>query len=93
MLAKRINFNNSSKQNLFYGVSTYKMGKWINLLKKENYLCKVCCAYSCYFGKHPSSIYFLKGEYQAGGLLALGWLTIVIGEKRMFNGEKTNEES
>ena len=34
---------------------------------------------------------FLKGEYQTGGLLALGWLTIVIGEKRMFNGEKTNE--
>jgi len=36
---------------------------------------------------------FLKGEYQAGGLLALGWLTIVIGEKRMFKGEKTNEET
>ena len=36
---------------------------------------------------------FLKGELQAGGLLALGWLTIVIGEKRMFNGEKTNEEA
>ncbi len=36
---------------------------------------------------------FLKGEYQAGGLLALGWLTIVIGEKRMFNEEKTNEEN
>ena len=27
----------------------------------------------------------LKGETQAGGLLALGWLAIVIGEKRMFN--------
>ena len=36
---------------------------------------------------------FLKGDYQAGGLLALGWLTIVIGEKRMFNAEKTNEET
>ena len=36
---------------------------------------------------------FLKGEYQAGGLRALGWLTIVIGEKRMFNGEKPNEET
>ena len=36
---------------------------------------------------------FLKGDYQSGGLLALGWLTIVIGEKRMFNGEKTNEET
>ena len=36
---------------------------------------------------------FLKGDYQAGGLLALGLLTIVIGEKRMFNGEKTNEET
>ena len=36
---------------------------------------------------------FLKGEYQDGGLLALGWLTIVIGEKRMFYGENTNEEN
>ena len=36
---------------------------------------------------------FLKGEYQAGGLLAIGWLTIVIAEKRMFNGEKSNEET
>ena len=35
---------------------------------------------------------FLKGAYQAGTLLALGWLTIVIGEKRMFNREKTKEE-
>ena len=36
---------------------------------------------------------FLKGEYQDGGLLALGWLAIVIAEKRMVNDEKTNEES
>ncbi len=36
---------------------------------------------------------FIKGEYQAGGLLALGWLAIVIGEKRMFNTETTNEET
>ena len=36
---------------------------------------------------------FLKGEYQAGCLLALGWLAIVIGEKRMFNMEKTNEDT
>ena len=36
---------------------------------------------------------FLKGDYQAGGLLALGWLTIVIGEKRMFNEGKLNEET
>ena len=35
---------------------------------------------------------FLKGKYQAGGLLALGWLIVLIWEKRMFNGEKTNEE-
>ena len=33
---------------------------------------------------------FLKGDYQSGGLLALGWLTIVIGEKRMLNNEKAN---
>ena len=36
---------------------------------------------------------FLKGEYEAAGLMALGWLTIVIGEKRIFNAEKTNEET
>ena len=36
---------------------------------------------------------FLKGEIQAGGLLALGWLAIVIGEKRMFNLEKKNEKT
>ena len=36
---------------------------------------------------------FLQAEYRAGGFLALGWLTIVIGEKRMFKGEKTNEET
>ena len=36
---------------------------------------------------------FLRGQYQAGGLLALGWLTIVIGENRMFYEEKDNEES
>ena len=35
---------------------------------------------------------FLKGQYQAGGLLALGWLTIVLGENRMFNEETKNEE-
>ena len=28
---------------------------------------------------------FLKGEYQAEGLLSLGWITIMIGEKKMFN--------
>ena len=28
---------------------------------------------------------FLKGQYQAGGLLALEWLTIIIGENSMFN--------
>tara|TARA_Y100001968_G_C19248743_1_gene663269 strand:+ start:580 stop:783 length:204 start_codon:yes stop_codon:yes gene_type:complete len=36
---------------------------------------------------------FLKGEFQAGGLLALGWLAIVIGEKRMFKLEKINEDT
>ena len=35
---------------------------------------------------------FLKGEYQAERLLALGWLSIVIGEKRILNREKTNEK-
>ena len=36
---------------------------------------------------------FLKGDYQACGLLALGWLAIVIAEKRMFNVEKTKEDN
>ena len=36
---------------------------------------------------------FLKGDFNAGGLLGLAWLAIVIGEKRMFNEEKTNEEN
>ena len=36
---------------------------------------------------------YLKGDFQAGGLLTLGWLAIVIGEKRMFNGKKTNEDT
>ena len=36
---------------------------------------------------------FLKGDYQASGLLALGWLAIVIGEKRMFNVEKINGDT
>ena len=36
---------------------------------------------------------FLKGQYQAGGFLALGWFLIVIGEKRTFYEEKTNKES
>jgi len=34
---------------------------------------------------------FLKRGYQAGVLLALRWLIIVIGEKRMFYGNKANE--
>ena len=35
----------------------------------------------------------IRGEIQAGGLLALGWLAIVIGEKRMFNVEKKIEDT
>ena len=35
---------------------------------------------------------FLKGEYQTGWLLAHGWLTIINGEKRMYNGENTKED-
>ena len=34
---------------------------------------------------------FLKGEFQSGALMALGWLAIVIGEKRLFNIDKNNE--
>ncbi len=36
---------------------------------------------------------FLKGENQSGALLAIGWLAIVVGEKRMFNEEKVNEDT
>ncbi len=35
---------------------------------------------------------FLKGEFQAGGLLALGWLAIVIAEKRMFKTLPINKD-
>ena len=35
---------------------------------------------------------FLKGEFQAGCLLALGWLAIVIAEKRMFKTPPTNKD-
>ena len=34
----------------------------------------------------------LKGEYQAGMLAGLGWLIIVIGEKRIFDKGKTNQK-
>ena len=34
---------------------------------------------------------FLKGEFQAGSLLALGWLAIIIAEKRMFNDPHHNK--
>tara|TARA_Y100001968_G_C18851192_1_gene478199 strand:- start:50 stop:253 length:204 start_codon:yes stop_codon:yes gene_type:complete len=40
-----------------------------------------------------SLIDFLKGEYQAGGFLALGWLAIIIGETRMFKVEESDDES
>ena len=35
---------------------------------------------------------FLKGEFKAGGFLALGWLAIVIAEKRMFKTTPTNKD-
>ncbi len=35
---------------------------------------------------------FLKGDYQAGGLLALGWIAIVVAEKRMFNFKEGQEQ-
>ena len=31
-----------------------------------------------------AAVAFIKGEFQAGVFLALGWLSIVIAEKRMF---------
>ena len=31
-----------------------------------------------------AAVALIKDEFQAGGLLALGWLSIVIAEKRMF---------
>ena len=35
---------------------------------------------------------FLKGEFQEGCLLALGWFAIVIAEKRMFKTLPTNND-
>ena len=35
---------------------------------------------------------FLKGEFQAGGLLAFGWLAIIIAEKRMFKTPPANKD-
>ncbi len=34
----------------------------------------------------------LKGEFQAGGLLSLGWLAIIIAEKRMFKNRADNKD-
>ncbi len=34
----------------------------------------------------------LKGEFKDGGLLALGWLAIVIAEKRMFKNVPANSD-
>tara|TARA_B100000700_G_C14601503_1_gene649290 strand:- start:381 stop:578 length:198 start_codon:yes stop_codon:yes gene_type:complete len=36
---------------------------------------------------------FIKGEYKAGGLLALGWLAIVIAEKRINSCEESINEN
>ena len=35
---------------------------------------------------------FLKGEFQAGGLSALGWLAIIIAEKRIFKTTPVNKD-
>ena len=35
---------------------------------------------------------FLKGEFQAGGLLAISWLAIVIAEKNLFKTLPTNKD-
>ena len=38
-----------------------------------------------------AAVALIKGEFQAGGLLALGWLSIVIAEKRMFKTPASEE--
>ena len=35
---------------------------------------------------------FLKGEFQAGGLLSLSWLAIIIAEKRIFKTSPDNKD-
>ncbi len=31
-----------------------------------------------------AAVALIKGEFQAGGILSLGWLSIVLAEKRLF---------
>ena len=38
-----------------------------------------------------AAVALIKGEFQAGGLLALGWLSIAIAEKRMFKTPSTDQ--
>ena len=38
-----------------------------------------------------AAVALIKGEFQAGGLLAFGWLSIVIAEKRMFKTPASEE--
>ena len=40
-----------------------------------------------------AAVALIKGEFQTGGLLALGWLSIVIAEKRMFKTPSTKGSS
>ena len=40
-----------------------------------------------------AAVALIKGEFQAGGLLALVWLSIVIAEKRMFKTPSTRGSS
>ena len=40
-----------------------------------------------------AAVSLIKGEFQAGGLLAFGWLSIVIAEKRMFTLSSSEESS
>ena len=64
---------------------------WINLLKKRKLPLQGSVRTLAISASTLALFDFLKGDYQGGGLLALGWLTIVIGEKRMFKEEKLNE--
>tara|TARA_Y100001968_G_C19069014_1_gene577399 strand:+ start:205 stop:426 length:222 start_codon:yes stop_codon:yes gene_type:complete len=40
-----------------------------------------------------AAVDLLKGEFQSGGLLVLGWLMIVIAEKRMFKTSSIEPDS
>tara|TARA_B100000965_G_scaffold29907_1_gene22165 strand:- start:220 stop:408 length:189 start_codon:yes stop_codon:yes gene_type:complete len=56
-------------------------------IQKKNYVCKNFLRTLAISSNRLAFYDFLTGENQAGGLLALRWLSILIGEQRMFYNE------